>query len=120
MLLLLLAEEGTIVHKHHGKAQSRLALYVLNQLNLVPEHVETRALYNKTQQPTMEQVSLSLRENELVCQVITELLIDLVTPSNPKIEERLLRALNFKAHYRGLHCRHVGAKTKENLLTLFA
>lgn len=60
MLLLLLAEEGTTVHKHHGKAQSRLALYVLNQLNLVPEHVETRALYNKTQQPTMEQVSLYL------------------------------------------------------------
>ena len=45
-----------VVQKNFGKAQSRLALYVLNKLNLVPEHVETRALYNKVQQPTMEQV----------------------------------------------------------------
>ena len=58
--LLICAEEGTIIHNHHGKEKSRLALYVLNQLNIVPEHVETRGLYNKTQQPTMEQVSPSL------------------------------------------------------------
>ena len=54
----LTEEEGTVIHEHLGKEQSRLALYVVNQLNLVPEHVETRSLYSKTQQPNMEQVSL--------------------------------------------------------------
>ncbi|KAL9983693.1 hypothetical protein ACROYT_G005909 [Oculina patagonica] len=53
-------EEGTVIHKHMGKPQSRLALHVINRLNLVPEHVETRGLYNKTQQPTMEQGKLQL------------------------------------------------------------
>lgn len=52
-------EEGTVIHEHLGKEQSRLALYVVNQLNLVPEHVETRSLYNKTQQPNMEQIRSS-------------------------------------------------------------
>lgn len=53
-------EEGTVIHEHLGKEQSRLALYVVNQLNLVPEHVETRSLYSKTQQPNMEQGKLQL------------------------------------------------------------
>lgn len=53
-------EEGLTIHAHYGKPQSRLALYVLNQLNLVPEHVETRSLYNKTRQPTTEQGKLQL------------------------------------------------------------
>ena len=55
--ILVFVEEGTTIHKNFGKEQSRLALYVLNRLNLVPEHVETRGLYNKTQQPTTEQVN---------------------------------------------------------------
>ena len=57
-LRFLTEEEGTVIHEHLGKEQSRLALYVVNKLNLVPEHVETRSLYSKTQQPNMEQVSL--------------------------------------------------------------
>ena len=55
--ILVFIEEGRTIHKHFGKERSRLALYVLNKLNLVPEHVETRGLYNKTQQPTTEQVN---------------------------------------------------------------
>lgn len=55
--MIVFVEEGKTIHQHFGKERSRLALYVLNKLNLVPEHVETRALYNKTQQPTTEQVN---------------------------------------------------------------
>ncbi|XP_067038375.1 myoferlin-like isoform X1 [Acropora muricata] len=53
-------EDGAPIHRYSGKPQSRLALHVLNQLNLVPDHVETRSLYNKTTQPTTEQGKLQL------------------------------------------------------------
>ena len=56
ILFQFFSEEGTIIHSYLGKQQSRLALHVLNKMDIVPEHVETRGLYNKTQQPTMEQV----------------------------------------------------------------
>jgi myoferlin len=41
---------------HFGSKDERLCLYVLHEFNLVPEHVETRKLYNPIQ-PGMEQGS---------------------------------------------------------------
>ena len=38
-----------------GRKDERLCLYVLKEFNLVPEHVETRKLYNPIQ-PGVEQV----------------------------------------------------------------
>lgn len=35
---------------HVGEASERLSLSVLNQLNLVPEHIESRSLYSSKQQ----------------------------------------------------------------------
>jgi hypothetical protein len=40
---------------HLGPAHERLCLHVLNEFNLVPEHIETRKLYNSFQQG-LEQV----------------------------------------------------------------
>ncbi|XP_023242600.1 myoferlin-like isoform X2 [Centruroides sculpturatus] len=46
-------------NSHLGSMDQRLALYILNQFNLVPEHVETRSLYNPAT-PELEQGKLEM------------------------------------------------------------
>lgn len=52
-------EKKPVTHKHLGPPQERIALYALNTFKLVPEHVETRPLYNPLR-PGIEQGKLEL------------------------------------------------------------
>lgn len=48
-------EAGRVPNPHLGPVEERLALHVLQQLGLIPEHVESRPLYSPLQ-PDIEQV----------------------------------------------------------------
>uniref|UniRef100_A0A8C4E0W6 Myoferlin like n=1 Tax=Dicentrarchus labrax TaxID=13489 RepID=A0A8C4E0W6_DICLA len=52
-------EANTVIHPHMGPARERLALHVLRDLGLVPEHVETRTL-RSSHQPNLSQGQIQM------------------------------------------------------------
>ncbi|KAG8000133.1 Myoferlin, partial [Nibea albiflora] len=52
-------EANTVIHPHMGPATERLALYVLRNQGLVPEHVETRTLCS-SHQPNLSQGQIQM------------------------------------------------------------
>uniref|UniRef100_A0AAQ6IE66 C2 domain-containing protein n=1 Tax=Anabas testudineus TaxID=64144 RepID=A0AAQ6IE66_ANATE len=52
-------EANTVIHSHLGPARERLALHVLRNEGLVPEHVETRTLCS-THQPNLSQGQIQM------------------------------------------------------------
>ncbi|XP_068776622.1 myoferlin-like [Struthio camelus] len=57
--LLTQFERGAPAYQHAGAPRERLALHLLHACHLVPEHLETRTLYNSTQ-PGLEQGKLQM------------------------------------------------------------
>lgn len=52
-------EANTVIHAHLGPSRERLALHVLRNQGLVPEHVETRTLYS-SHQPNLSQGQIQM------------------------------------------------------------
>ena len=60
-------EQGKPLHPDVGVVDQRLALHILRQQNLVPEHIEKRTLYNPMQ-PSISQVQYN--KVHVLCNII--------------------------------------------------